>query len=280
MGKKAYLCSKLTIKDNTMARKNRILSSIGIYHVMIRGINRQLIFDDDSDYRKFLMIMSDMIYPKSELGQLLPPYCAFYAYCLMPNHVHLLVHEKSERLPSIMKQIAQRYAKYYNSKYEHFGHVFQDRYKSEPVNTSAYFLTLLRYIHQNPVASALCKDVESYEWSSWHEFTGDPRQNSNLCAVRPVLKSFPLEDLREQVYTPLQKALRVLDYDMPRTELTDEAIEEFLMSNYGLDHPTDLQKFAKKERDAILKATKDFGGSIRQIARITSLGFSIVKNAK
>ena len=262
-----------------MARKNRVLSSIGIYHVMLRGINRQLIFDDDSDYRKFLMIMSDLLYPKNELGEPLPPCCAFYAYCLMPNHVHLLVHEKAERLPSVVKQVAQRYAKYYNSKYEHFGHVFQDRYKSEPVNTPAYFFTLLRYVHQNPVAGGLCKDVEAYEWSSWREFIGDPRRKSNLCSVPVVLKSFPLEDLREQVCTPLPKALRVLDYDLSRTVLCDAAVEEFLSSNYGLRHPTDLQNYAKARRDEILKAAKEYGGSIRQIARLTSLGFSIVKNA-
>ena len=93
-----------------------------------------------------------------------------------------------------------------------------------------------------------------------------------------MLKSFPLEDLREQVCTPLPKTLRVLDYDLSRTVLCDAAVEEFLSSNYGLRHPTDLQNYAKARRDEILKATKEYGGSIRQIARLTSLGFSIVKN--
>ena len=81
----------------------------------------------------------------------------------MPNHVHLVLQEKDEKLSVVVKRIAAAYALYYNKKYEHYGHLFQDRFKSEPVNDESYFETLLRYVHQNPVAGGLCKHVAGYK---------------------------------------------------------------------------------------------------------------------
>jgi hypothetical protein len=88
----------------------------------------------------------------------------------MSNHVHLLIRESSESLASVIKRIAVSYAQYYNKKYIRFGHLFQDRFKSEPVNDNAYFFTLLQYIHQNPVAAGISVDVAGYRWSSWGEY--------------------------------------------------------------------------------------------------------------
>ena len=81
--------------------------------------------------------------------------CHIYAYCLMPNHVHLLLCEKNWPLGEIVKSIAASYALYYNKKYGRIGHLFQDRFKSEPCNDADYFMTLFRYIHQNPVKAGL-----------------------------------------------------------------------------------------------------------------------------
>ena len=261
-----------------MARQAREASGTGIYHVMLRGINRQNIFEDEEDYRRFLMILFQMVCPVDEKGYPLPSRCIFYAYCLMPNHVHLLVREASDNLPDVVKRIGGSYAQYFNKKYQHFGHLFQDRFKSEPVNDNAYFFTLLRYIHQNPIAAGLCNDVESYEWSSWFEFTADPRRLSSICAVGAVLKKYPLEELREQVNIPLPKTLKMLEYDS-RGTVSDEDVRNFLSSNYGIKHPADLALYDKDRRNEILKAAKDFGASIRQLARLTSLGYFIVQNA-
>jgi REP element-mobilizing transposase RayT len=74
----------------------------------------------------------------------------------MGTHVHLLIKEETEALGKIMKRIGVRYVYWYNRKYERSGHLFQDRYKSEPVDDDGYFMTVLRYIHQNPRKSGLC----------------------------------------------------------------------------------------------------------------------------
>ena len=130
-----------------MPRKSRESSGTGIYHVMLRGINRQNIFYDVNDYETFLMSLRKLTHPEDEKHLPKPPLCDVYAYCLMPNHVHLLLREKSEGLAVVMKSLGVAYAWHYNKKYQHLGPVFQDRFRSEPVNDNAYFFTLLRYIH-------------------------------------------------------------------------------------------------------------------------------------
>jgi REP element-mobilizing transposase RayT len=97
-----------------MARQAREASGTGIYHVMLRGINRQNIFEDEEDYRRFLMILFQMVCPVDEKGYPLPSRCIFYAYCLMPNHVHLLVREASDNLADVVKRIGGSYAQYFN----------------------------------------------------------------------------------------------------------------------------------------------------------------------
>ena len=109
-----------------MPRQARKESGTGIYHVMLRGINRQDIFEEQE------------------------------AYCLMSNHVHLLLRERTESISISLKHLTVSYAAYYNKCYQRVGHLFQDRFKSEPVNDIEYFVTLLRYVHQNPVKAGIC----------------------------------------------------------------------------------------------------------------------------
>lgn len=85
----------------------------------------------------------------------------------MGNHVHLLLREGKEPLSQIFKRLGVRYVYWYNWKYKRTGHLFQDRFKSEPVEDDTYFLAVLRYIYQNPVKAGLCEKPEEYQWSSY-----------------------------------------------------------------------------------------------------------------
>jgi len=111
-----------------MSRQAREHSGTGIYHVMLRGINRQDIFEGDEDYRMFIRILSGLFSrPSNDLTSTICA-CHIYAYCLMPNHVHLLLREKEWELKEIMKSIASSYVFYFNKKYGRVGHLFQDRF--------------------------------------------------------------------------------------------------------------------------------------------------------
>ena len=148
-----------------MARKPRTQSSTGIHHIMLRGINKQTIFQDKEDSYKFLKILSQT---KEKLN------FDVFAYCIMSNHVHLLIKEKDNTIGQIIRTIASKFATWYNTKYERVGYLFQDRFKSEAVETNEYFLTVIRYIHQNPVKAGLCKTVGEYEFSSYNEYFSTP----------------------------------------------------------------------------------------------------------
>jgi len=122
-----------------MPRSARVLSETGVYHVMLRGNERKDIFIDDEDKVRFL----DMLYAKRERESYY-----LYSYCLMDNHVHLVLKEANDSISRIMRRITTSYAGYFNRKYKRSGHLFQDRYKSENVESDSYLLTVIRYIRK------------------------------------------------------------------------------------------------------------------------------------
>ncbi|MGI6492579.1 MAG: REP-associated tyrosine transposase [Pelotomaculum sp.] len=144
-----------------MARKPRQFSDTGIYHVMLRGNERKNIFQDDGHKRRFL----DGIDAKRKEADF-----AVYAYCIMDNHVHLLINIKEQDLSSIMKGIAVRYAVFYNWHQSRVGHVFQDRFKSETIQDDRHLLAAVRYIHNNPVKAGMVEKAADYRWSSYAEY--------------------------------------------------------------------------------------------------------------
>ena len=140
-----------------MARPHRIEFPGAFYHVIVRGNQRQNIFINDEDRRAYLARVRRY---KEEKGFIL------YAYVLMPNHVHLLVETADVPLSKIMQRINLTYTQYFNRKYNQVGHIFQGRYKSLLCDRDEYLLTLIRYIHLNPVRAKLVKSPRDYKWSS------------------------------------------------------------------------------------------------------------------
>lgn len=128
---------------------------------MLRGINQQIILEEHENYERFIKTLAKY--------QAISGYTV-YAYCLMSNHIHLLIKEEKENLEQIIKRMAGSYVYWYNWKYKRSGHLFQDRFKSEPVETDEYFLTVIRYIHQNPVKAKVTTDISKYEFSSYTEY--------------------------------------------------------------------------------------------------------------
>ena len=114
------------IAGTGMARQLRKKSETGVYHVMLRGINRQDIFEDEGDYQQMVSILRGLIDRCDEHKVQLPSLCTFYAYCLMSNHVHLLIQEREENIRDVVKIIGVTYAHYFNKNYERNGHLFQD----------------------------------------------------------------------------------------------------------------------------------------------------------
>ena len=180
-----------------MPRQARDKSASGIYHIMMRGINRQNIFHDDEDYSRFLLTLQNY---REKSGY------EIYAYCLMDNHVHLLLKVGNEPLEQIMRRICGSFVYWYNAKYERIGNLFQDRFKSEVVENDSYFLTVLRYIHQNPLKAGIATSIEHYQWSSMGEYINS-RSSSTLVLLwdysahkrKAVEKSFSFARLQTMI---------------------------------------------------------------------------------
>ena len=262
-----------------MPRKGRERSETGIYHVMLRGINRQDIFEEPDDYWAFIKILSTVQtrFADDHSSRICTSH--IHAYCLMPNHIHLLLCEKEWDLGEVVKSIAASYALFYNKKYGRIGHLFQDRFKSEPVNDQGYFFTLLRYIHQNPMAAGLSKGIDDYEWSSWKEYENYRIGLQDICTVKHVTARMPIDELRDFVADPLPKTIQILDFDDGKVNLTDDEVKEFLSNTFGLKQTTDLQLYNRERRNDILREAKQYGASIRQLVRLTGISFAIVRDA-
>lgn len=146
-----------------MPRTGRSVSATKMYHVMIRGNNKETVFKTHRDKRKFMRIIEESEIRTGEKVEV-------YAYCIMLNHAHFLLRGDLEYVSQFMKEIETTYALYYNFNRDRVGHVFQGRYKSEPVEDEIYFWTCFLYIHDNPVKAGIAVQKEEYPYSSKLEY--------------------------------------------------------------------------------------------------------------
>ena len=229
---------------------------------MLRGINRQNIFEDEEDKEKFLQTLSHY--------KAISEYKLF-AYCLMSNHIHLLIKVEKENVDVILKRIAGSYVYWYNWKYKRSGHLFQDRFKSEPVDDDSYFLTVLRYIHQNPVKSGLCKEVFDYQYSSYCEYL----KESEL-----VDTDFCLGIINREQFMQFNNEYSdemCLDLEENGFRLTDEEDKNIIQKISKCKNATEFQNLDLAKRDKCLKLCREKGISIRQLSRLTGISFNIVR---
>ena len=249
-----------------MPRQARKQSQSGIYHIMIRGINRQSIFEEDEDKERFIKTIK---YYKA-----ISKY-EIYAYCLMNNHVHLLIKEVIEPISLVMQRINGSYGIWYNQKYERCGYLFQGRFRSEPVEDDRYFNTVFRYIHQNPLKANLVKDIKVWKWSSFNEYF----KKASFIDTHIILEMFSnnksraLENIKHFLSETNED--NCLEYVETR-KLSDEEVK-ILFMKLGVKNISELQKSEKLKRDDAIKKVKAINGvTIRQLARITGVSKSVI----
>lgn len=139
-----------------MPRGARLLIENGCYHIITRGIQKNITFIDDYDYEKYMKILKKC---KSRFM------CKLYGWCLMPNHPHLILFSNS--LSKAMHFLNFSYAQYFNNKYNRSGYVWQSRYNSFVVQKDKYLLNLISYVEYNPVRGKIVTNPEDYRWSSY-----------------------------------------------------------------------------------------------------------------
>ena len=193
-----------------MARKPRIEFEGGFYHVIVRGNQRQKVFQEEKDFFKYLEFLSDY---KDRYEFWL------HAYVLMETHVHLLLETGQVPLSKILQGVNQRFTMYFNWKHGTVGHLFQGRYKAILCDREAYLLSLVKYLHCNPVRAGMVRQPEEYRWSSHRTYLG--LNKDGLVDTGIVLGMFSKdlkrgrrlyhEYMREEEKTPKEEFYQTVD---------------------------------------------------------------------
>lgn len=160
------------------------------YHVYNRGVNKRRIFLDDEDYSVFLNLLKRYLSDKPVSDKKRREYVWLHneiellAFCLMPNHFHLLLYQISESaMTTLLRGVCTSYTGYFNKKYNRIGHLFQDRFKASMVTNDGYLHHISRYIHRNP------HDYANWEYSSYPNYLG--KQQASWVQPGRIVDLFP-----------------------------------------------------------------------------------------
>ena len=248
-----------------MPRKPRLSSPFDIYHVVIKGANSQLLFEECKDYQKYLEIL-----------ELQKEKCSFnlFAYCLMSNHIHLLIQTNEIPLESIFRKINTTYASWFNMKYSRSGPLQDDRYYSEPINSHSQLLCALRYIHRNPLKANLEESIGTkYPWNSYLAYT---TQNNTLVDIGVILSEFAsIPDFIE--YHSFDSNSVFLDIDNIKRRIPDDVAIDIIKKSCCVNHPFDISKFSLLDRRNAIFSLYKSGISVRQMNRLTGIPRGIIE---
>ena len=246
-----------------MPRQPRSTGDSGYMHVIIRGLGKQILFEDEEDH---------LFYLKKLKKYSMQTKVRIVAFCLMSNHVHMLVHDPQQTVALLMKKVEVSYAGYYNKKYDRTGHLFQNRYISEPVEDERYFLTAFRYILRNPEKAGVCRTAD-YRWSSYKAYYA----RDTFVELDQIRHYLPTEeDYRHYLTAENADQDECLEYDTTRDD--DWAIN-VARSILQASSATIVQKYEKESRNDALRKLRRAGLTIRQIERITGINRGVIYRA-
>lgn len=249
-----------------MPRQPRQRSETGIYHVILKGIDGRNIFIEEGDRKKFL---TQLFNAKGE-GRF-----ALLAYCLMDNHIHLLI-EENEDIGTCMKRITVGYVRWHNFQYGRTGHLFQNRYLSEPVETDNYLMAVARYIHQNPVKAGMVEMADKYTWSSYRKYMEKYDGKQTDLDTGRIMGYFGSKQKFEKFMNE-QREDKFLEC-RTASILTDDELMAIIQQKYEAAKP--FQKLATEERKQLIrKLYENETTSIRQLARVLGISKWLVEQA-
>ena len=245
-----------------MTHTARKRSESAFYHVVTKGSGGQIIFEDERDRARYLDILCDAV---DAFG------IEVHAYCLMSNHVHLLIRDRENELSAFMKRLNERYAMYFAKKASRVGSVFQTPFWSEAVEDDSYYLSALRYIHANPEPAGICAAAD-YVWSSYRAYLGEPSFVTTELALELLggvgkFAGFSTHGGRYALPFPRSKLQRHLSPD----ECWRVACEIV-----GKDVLSSMRQMKQRDRLPHIERLLAAGFTEREICRLTGLGKNTV----
>ena len=196
------------------------------------------------------------------------------AWCLMDNHVHLLIAQPIDQLASTMRRLNSGYALYFNLVHDRSGHLFQGRFRSEPVDSDEYLMTVLRYIHQNPWKAGITTDCH-YKWSSFNLYaSGKTPPNADI-----VKDMFGNVDAFLDFHKQADFAASCIDVEQRRPRVDDDAALAIALELFGDAGLGALKSQPRDERNKALAKMKERGLTVRQIQRLTGVSLGVISRA-
>ncbi|MBR1557293.1 MAG: transposase [Prevotella sp.] len=260
-----------------MARKARVRARSGVYHVVMQGVRYRDIFLDDEDYGIFVELLRKTRTSEDEEGGTLINY-ELYAYCLMNDHLHLLLKEGRESVSKVVGRIATAYSHYFNNKYDRDGAVYRARFASEPVEDESRLSVVLRYIIQAPTRLNRVEDLDDYEYSSWREYMGLVAADKCICTVREEYRRLSQEELRRMLEAPLQRSESCLG--PRRNPIRRPSDKQVLVMIHELTGASSISEFMLQPYASCLLTLTDLrkkGASVRQLERLTGINRGIIQ---
>ena len=246
-----------------MSKYLREFSNSKIYHIIIKGIDESTIFYDDEDRNVFFNKLK--VTKKKFKYKIL-------AYCLMNNHVHLVISIENENLSKGIQSLIIRYASYFNRKYDRKGPFVQNRFNSKKVESQRYFLEVCRYVHRNPEKAGIEK-TDKYKWSSYHEYIGKEK-----IIDRRFLMHYLGNDINNFTeYTTKkeskQEVNRLAEFEMIR-KLSDDIVIKIILEKFKFNSVDEIINYFKNEKNyEKIKVLKEIQGTnptqIRRIIRVS-----------
>ena len=253
-------------------RKPRQVSATGFYHVMQRGVNLFDIFENDEDRRRYVGLLQETAAQEEIIVR---------AWCLMSNHVHLLLQGDISNLSAMMRKLGSRYARYFNIRHGRIGHLFEDRFASVCIESDAQYLTVVRYIHSNPIVHQENARCEEYPWSSYGEYLSGNASVAETDLALDMLGGvegfvrFHHQDIADGVRHLDIHTLGRLTDDEARGKANAALQDAGFAVNVGL-----IGRLPRRLRDKALLVVKSVVGcSLRQLQRLTAIAYSAIRSA-
>lgn len=248
-----------------MPRHSRIKSSTNIYHIVIKGADSQVIFYEDRDKIKYLDYLE---YYKHKCNFVI------FAYCLMANHIHLLIkHSDDTSLSSIFRHLNTSYACWFNQKYNRTGYVQDGRYYSEPVETEKYLFNVINYIHYNPSKAGLeLYPGEKYMWSSYSDYIIG---NDRLVDISYIINTLGGLDSFISLHNVLTEE-KCLEIDTCKRRIPDDVVIDMIDKLCNCTTPTEFGQLSMIERRKNIIILYKKGVSKKQLNRLTGTPRGII----
>jgi len=254
-----------------MPRQARIISNTGIYHIMTRGINKEQIFKKEINKIRILEIIK--ILEKDVQFDVI-------AYCIMDNHIHLLIKAEENELRTLMKKLNVKYAMYYNSAEKRNGHVFQDRFRSEAVEDDRYMLGAIRYIHNNPVKVGIVKNILEYQWSSANDYMNEKSDIVSYKYLNEIMDLFKDKD-EFIVFHDIDDSNVYIDTKEEEDENIQNIVRSVIAKYVNENHIIDQKQVTQQQREELAEKLLDLNLiTYREIAELCNLTVHRVSEIK